>query len=76
MSTGLSEEPLRPVLGKVKPTYRDLQRDNLTGYAQLKSESHMVIWDLENFYILEMCFVVICEKTVDYFKVVFFFLPK
>lgn len=43
MSTGLSEEPLRPVLGKVKPTYRDLQRDNLIGYAQLKSESHMVI---------------------------------
>lgn len=76
MSTGPSEELLWPVLGKMKPTSHDLQRDNLIGYAQIKSEFHMVIWDFENFYILEMCFVVICEKTVNYFKMVFFFLPK
>lgn len=43
MSTGPSEELLRPVLGKMKPTSHDLQRENLIGYAQIKSEFHMVI---------------------------------
>lgn len=43
MSTGPLEEPLGPVLGKMKPTSHDLQRDDLIGCAQIKAESHMVI---------------------------------
>lgn len=75
MSAGPSEESLGPVLGKIMPTSRDLQRENLIGCAQIRSESHRVILDLEKFCVLEMCSVVIYEKTVN-FKMLFSFYPS
>ena len=75
MSAGPSEESLGPVLGKIMPTSHDLQRENLIGCAQIRSESHRVILDLEKFYVLEMCSVVIYEKTVN-FKMLFSFYPS
>lgn len=40
----------------------------------LRSESYMDIIVLKNFYILEMCFIDMCEKTINYclsFKILY-----
>lgn len=45
------------------------------GYVQITSEPYVDIIDLENFHVLEMCFVVMCEKTIN-FKMLFSILPN
>lgn len=64
-----------PVLGGFTPTSHELQEDDLIGSAQIRSEPYMDIIDLENFHLLEMCFVVMCENTVN-FKMSFSILPN
>lgn len=64
MSTVPSEESLGPVFGKLVPAAHELQRDHLIGCAQIRSESYVDITELENFYVLKVYFVVMCEKDL------------
>lgn len=64
-----------PVLGKFTPTSHELQGDHVMGSAHIRSEPHVDIIGLENLHVLEMCFVVMCEETIN-FKMLLSILPN